>query len=66
MNGRVRLRLSGDLGDITMVLAELLASKAFRIVVDEHPYPNRRDPGVRVYVELALPTPTTNGQETPK
>ncbi|MFD6355735.1 hypothetical protein [Nocardia tengchongensis] len=55
MNGHVEIRLSGQLGDITLVLAELLASKAFRIAVNEHPYPNRRGLGVRVYAELALP-----------
>ncbi|MET8424382.1 hypothetical protein [Nocardia sp. NPDC004860] len=60
MNGHVQIRLSGQLGDITMVLAELLASKAFRIEVDEHPHPNRRGLGVRVYAELSLPV----GQET--
>lgn len=60
MNGHVRLRLSGDLGDITMVLAELLASKQFRIAVDEETYPNHTGLGVRVYVDLAVPT---TGQE---
>ncbi|MEV6069247.1 hypothetical protein AB0L82_22095 [Nocardia sp. NPDC052001] len=55
MNGHVRLRLSGQLGDITMVLAELLASKAFHIVVDERPYPGQ-GLGVRVYVDIAVPT----------
>lgn len=63
MNRHVQLRLSGDLGDITMVLAELLASKAFRIIVDEKPYPNTRTPGVRVYVDLSMPTPTTERPE---
>ncbi|MCU1641204.1 MAG: hypothetical protein JWN03_1479 [Nocardia sp.] len=56
MNGKVQLRLAGELGDITIVLAELLASKQFRILVDERPYPDRRGFGVRVYVDLALPT----------
>ncbi|MFB8007532.1 hypothetical protein [Nocardia sp. NPDC056000] len=56
MNGHVQLRLVGHLGDITIVLAELLASKAFRIVVNERPYPSRHIPAVRVYVELTLPT----------
>ncbi|MFE5288130.1 hypothetical protein ACFRAQ_24455 [Nocardia sp. NPDC056611] len=59
MNGIVRLRLSGDLGDITAVLADLIGSHAFRVMVDDHTYRNR-DGGVRVYAELSLPI----GQET--
>ncbi|GAB0103469.1 hypothetical protein JMUB6875_24420 [Nocardia sp. JMUB6875] len=55
MNGHVQLRLSGELGDITLVLASILASKEFKVVVDERPYPNRRAPGVRVYVDLEFP-----------
>ncbi|WP_040806062.1 hypothetical protein [Nocardia concava] len=55
MNNTVQIRLSGDLGDITMVIAELLASKQFRMVVDETPYRNRTGAGVRVYIELAMP-----------
>lgn len=61
MNGQVQLRLSGDLGDITMVLAELLASKQFHLAVDEHPVPNRERPGVRVYVDLTVPAPKEGG-----
>ncbi|MFB7723138.1 hypothetical protein [Nocardia sp. NPDC056100] len=52
----VRLRLSGRLGDITTVLADLVASNAFRIEVDDRPYPNRTGLDVRVYAELSLPT----------
>ncbi|MEV6101042.1 hypothetical protein [Nocardia sp. NPDC051981] len=61
MNGHVQLRLSGELGDITLVLASILAAKEFKIVVDERPYPNRRAPGVRVYVDLEFPV----RQDTP-
>ncbi|MEU0545029.1 hypothetical protein ABZ319_34670 [Nocardia sp. NPDC005978] len=68
MNRTVQLRLSGDLGDITMVLATLLAAKQFRLVVDETPYPNRKPrrgdrdprPGVRVYVDLQMPPARTS------
>lgn len=54
MNSTVRLRLSGDLADITRVLADLIGSHAFRLTVEDHKYPNR-DGGVRVYAELSLP-----------
>ncbi|MGW5229635.1 hypothetical protein ACWEP5_32485 [Nocardia niigatensis] len=57
----VQLRLSGDLADITRVLADLIGSHAFRLVVDDHKYPNRHG-GVRVYAELSLPL----GSETRK
>lgn len=53
MTGLVRLRLSGNLGDITTVLADLTGSPAFRIHVDERTYSNR-DGGVRVYAELTV------------
>ncbi|MEV0461425.1 hypothetical protein AB0I30_07315 [Nocardia tengchongensis] len=61
MNGHVQLRLSGELGDITVVLASILASKEFRIVVDEKPVPDRHGFGVRVYVDLEFPV----RQDTP-
>ncbi|MFF0608412.1 hypothetical protein ACFYUD_07065 [Nocardia tengchongensis] len=54
MNGTVQLRLSGDLADITRVLADLIGSHAFRLAVDENRYPNRHG-GVRVYAELTTP-----------
>lgn len=64
MNGHVQLRLMGDLGDITMVLAELLASKTFRMVVDETPRANRRGFGVRVYVDLQMPIPSQSAVQS--
>lgn len=54
MNHTVRLRLSGDLADITRVLADLIGSHTFRITVDEHTYLNRSG-GVRVYANVAIP-----------
>ncbi|MEU1206198.1 hypothetical protein [Nocardia sp. NPDC005825] len=58
MNGVVRLRLSGTRADITRVLADLIASHAFRINVDERTYLDRTG-GVRVYAELAIPEQET-------
>ncbi|MFE5283878.1 hypothetical protein ACFRAQ_02755 [Nocardia sp. NPDC056611] len=53
MSNIVRIRLSGNRADITHVLADLIASHAFRIAVDERTYLNR-DGGVRVYAELTI------------
>ncbi|MEU1204022.1 hypothetical protein [Nocardia sp. NPDC005825] len=50
--GSVRLRLSGTLGNITRVLADLRESGAFRIEVNERPRANRHGFDVRVYAEL--------------
>ncbi|MFE3796967.1 hypothetical protein [Nocardia tengchongensis] len=50
--GSVRLRLSGTLGAITKVLADLQESRAFRIEVDDRPRANRHGLDVRVYAEL--------------
>ncbi|WP_225732250.1 MULTISPECIES: hypothetical protein [unclassified Nocardia] len=55
MNGVVRLRLCGDLGDITAVLAVLVGTEGLLIDVGDLTYPNRGGNGVRVYAELAVP-----------
>lgn len=52
ITGSVRLRLSGTLGNITKVLADLQESKAFRVEVDDRPRANRRGFDVSVYAEL--------------
>ncbi|MBF6179898.1 hypothetical protein [Nocardia otitidiscaviarum] len=54
MNRTVRLRLSGELADITRVLADLIGSRAFRVTVDERTYLNRGG-GVRVYADVSIP-----------
>ncbi|WP_280356388.1 hypothetical protein [Nocardia otitidiscaviarum] len=51
MNHVVHLRLSGELADITAVLADLIGSHAFGLDVDPRTYPNRGG-GVRVYADL--------------
>lgn len=49
--GIVEVRLSGAPDDIEQV-AERLAG---RVLIRRGPYPNRRDPGERVYLTLQLP-----------
>jgi hypothetical protein len=54
--GIVKVRLSGATADVEM-LAMLLADDAgsgIDVVERSAPYPNRRDPGVRVYLTLQL------------
>lgn len=57
--GVVKVRLSGDLGDIEVV-AEILSGYPGAPVEDldrSAPYPNRRDPGQRVYLTLHITEP---------
>ena len=54
--GIVKVRLSGATADVEM-LATLLADYAgsgIDVTERSAPYPNRRDPGVRVYLTLQL------------
>ena len=52
--GVVKVRLSGELADIETVAALLGSGLGHGIEQIERsaPYPNRRDPGVRVYVTV--------------
>ena len=55
----VKVRLSGDAGDVT-ALADLLTDlPGDRCAVGEvsAPYPNRRDSGVRRYIDVVLTGP---------
>ncbi|MFE3796966.1 hypothetical protein [Nocardia tengchongensis] len=54
MKGTVQIRLSGDLADITRILAGLIAVRAFGVTVGRDVYRNR-DGSARVYAELSLP-----------
>jgi hypothetical protein len=57
--GVVKVRLSGDPGDLEVV-AEILArfgGAGVQILDRSAPYPNRRDPGQRVYLTLRLTDP---------
>jgi hypothetical protein len=54
--GIVKVRLSGAAADVEM-LATLLADYAgsgIDVIERSAPYPNRRDPGVRVYLTLQI------------
>lgn len=54
--GVVKVRLSGAAEDVGM-LAQLLADYAgsgIDVIERSAPYPNRRDPGVRVYLTLQV------------
>ncbi|HCU94783.1 MAG TPA: hypothetical protein DHU96_19610 [Actinobacteria bacterium] len=53
--GVVKVRLSGEPGDIE-VMTEIrrLPRGRRRVIETSAPYPNRRDPGVRVYVTLLV------------
>ena len=58
--GVVKARLSGDPADIKVV-AEILAAypgAGVEVLDTSAPYPNRRDPGVRVYLTLRITEPT--------
>jgi hypothetical protein len=66
--GVVKIRLSGALPDIT-ALAALLGCLAPGIDLIEvsQPYPNRRDPGARLYLTLRIPAdPTGTGAPPPR
>jgi hypothetical protein len=54
--GAVKVRLSGELADIEAVAAVLGTGLGRDIEQIERsaPYPNRRDPGVRVYVTVLV------------
>jgi hypothetical protein len=52
--GVVKIRLSGVAGDVE-VLADVLSTSLAAEVIDRSaPYPNRRDPGERVYLTLRV------------
>lgn len=54
--GVVKIRLSGATGDVAMVAALLTGYDGCGIDVIEQsaPYPNRRDPGERVYLTVRI------------
>ncbi|MEU1204023.1 hypothetical protein [Nocardia sp. NPDC005825] len=59
MKGTVQIRLSGELADITRVLAHLVASHAFGVTIGRDVYRNR-DGSARIYAELTLPLEQEN------
>ncbi|MEU9844038.1 hypothetical protein AB0C69_33040 [Actinomadura sp. NPDC048032] len=55
----VKVRLSGDAGDVTALAGPLTDLPGDRCAVGEvsAPYPNRRDSGVRRYIDVVLTGP---------
>jgi hypothetical protein len=54
--GVVKVRLSGAPGDVEMLATRLAdyAGSGIDVIERSAPYPNRRDPGVRVYLTLQI------------
>ena len=53
-----KVRISGDtavIGEVLLALADAARAGHFEIPEQSALYPNRRDPGYRVYVTLAFP-----------
>jgi hypothetical protein len=57
--GRVGVRLSGDPAGIEAAEAVLAAGS--EILARSGPHPNRRDPGVRVYLTIRVPPAAPSG-----
>ena len=54
--GIVKVRLSGAAGDVAMVAALLTGNdgRGIDVIEQSAPYPNRRDPGERVYLTVRI------------
>jgi hypothetical protein len=50
--GVIKVRLSGALPDMEVLTAILRQHGAIEVLEASSPYPNRRDPGVRVYLTV--------------
>jgi hypothetical protein len=50
--GVIKVRLSGALPDMEVLTAILRQHGAIEVLDASSPYPNRRDPGVRVYLTV--------------
>jgi hypothetical protein len=64
----VKVRLSGDaaaLGAALTLLVSAVQGGDAEIAEQSALYPNRRDPGCRVYLTLAVPDGTGTGQRGP-
>lgn len=57
--GVVKIRLSGAAGDVEVLADVLSASPTAEVIDRSSPYPNRRDPGERVYLTVRI---TKEGQ----
>jgi hypothetical protein len=59
----VEVRLSGDvlaIADALRVLRDAAQTEGFEVSPPSHPYPNRREPGYRVYLALRFPEEDTD------
>jgi len=58
--GVIKVRMSGALPDMEVLTAILRQHGAIEVLGASSPYPNRRDPGVRVYLTVcaSFPMPT--------
>jgi hypothetical protein len=61
--GVVRIRLSGSSADVAAV-ADALGGTGI-VLERSRPYPNRRDPGERVYLTVQIPAGAPAGQSLP-
>ena len=54
--GQVKIRLSGASGDVAMVAALLTGydGRGIDVIEQSAPYPNRRDPGERIYLTVRI------------
>jgi hypothetical protein len=52
--GVVKIRLSGAAGDVEVLAGVLGSSPAAEVIDRSAPYPNRRDPGERVYLTVRI------------
>ena len=50
--GVIKVRLSGALPDMEVLTTILRQQDAIEVLEASSPYPNRRDPGVRVYLTV--------------
>jgi hypothetical protein len=55
--GVVEIRLSGDIADLDALTARLAGMPGVEILSQSAGYPNRRDPGERVYLTARLTVP---------
>lgn len=58
--GVVKVRLSGDMAGLDALTVILAADPAVEVLTGpDGPYPNRRDPGHRVYLTVRIPPAQT-------
>ena len=63
--GVVRVRVSGAAGDVDVVAAVFGGADGIEVVETSARYPNRRDPGERLYLTVRLATRDLPGHRDP-